>query len=694
MDGKMNNGGQSGPVLFSYDQTPLTGDTRSTYIRLIYPCLRTLEDSPDLPLSFELKSVSLNDNSVRYVALSYCWGSDSKSTAISLNGHQFNITPSLGEALDQLYKEQRNSLPIWIDQISIDQSCVEEKNAQVLLMSKIYRNAERVLVWLGPSADGSNELMDNLAIAAQKCKDSGMEGTFNRVTLDQWHKWTIGLESDTLPFRRPFRDLSKELLTLVDVRALTAWFLRPWFHRVWTVQEFCLAKESILICGDKSIPADDVNMIWIAWTNCPPDLRIPSHIRSTRPLVTEPTAENLQKGKEALAQATADQQRLNEVRRLVFLNPLQALTVIRKQRQKFEKSEGQGHSLFGLLKELKNDVSRTCTDKRDWIYGLTALTNDVEQLNIAPDYSPSCDVISVYCQFARKMLAGGNFEVLRYSRYPKSFKSNFPSWVPGWDSLPMPSFDYRDDKDKVPAQGELGYLYHAGGGSTISIFDMNKERSLGLGGWIVDEIEELGTPWLGRAIDAGNVACDLGTISYLTSVRHLCLLSATRNHPIYPSAQRRSEAIWRVPIADLVNVMIVGAGRYNARATPKCEEGFNFVWAYEQLAQQRALSSLDDISAVLSQMLSRESENGAQQYRMAMSNVKKMRPFMTRLGYVGLGPRFIKDGDKVVVFKGAATPFIVRPRDEGYSLLGEAYCDGIMDGEIVGQRQEETIVLV
>ena len=66
---------------------------------------------------------------------------------------------------------------------------------------------------------------------------------------------------------------------------------------------------------------------------------------------------------------------------------------------------------------------------------------------------------------------------------------------------------------------------------------------------------------------------------------------------------------------------------------------------------------------------------------------------MTKLGYVGLGPRFIKTGDKAVVFKGAATPFIVRPGDGGNCLLGEAYCDGVMDGEIIGQRREETIVL-
>jgi hypothetical protein len=49
----------------------------------------------------------------------------------------------------------------------------------------------------------------------------------------------------------------------------------------------------------------------------------------------------------------------------------------------------------------------------------------------------------------------------------------------------------------------------------------------------------------------------------------------------------------------------------------------------------------------------------------------------------------------VVVLQGAVIPFVVRPAEQGrYQLLGEAYSDGIMDGEIVGRQQEEMIVLV
>jgi hypothetical protein len=40
---------------------------------------------------------------------------------------------------------------LWIDGICINQVCVEERNTQVSMMADIYRNARRVLVWLGAS---------------------------------------------------------------------------------------------------------------------------------------------------------------------------------------------------------------------------------------------------------------------------------------------------------------------------------------------------------------------------------------------------------------------------------------------------------------------------------------------------------------------------------------------------------------
>jgi hypothetical protein len=78
--------------------------------------------------------------------------------------------------------------------------------------------------------------------------------------------------------------------------------------------------------------------------------------------------------------------------------------------------------------------------------------------------------------------------------------------------------------------------------------------------------------------------------------------------------------------------------------------------------------------------------------------------FMTESGYFGMGPRYTKPGDVVVVFDGDQTPFVLRQiksdehtvdpnmeentegrfsPDEQYELIGECYVHGFMDNEVV-----------
>ncbi|PMD36860.1 hypothetical protein L207DRAFT_385789, partial [Hyaloscypha variabilis F] len=60
--------------------------------------------------------------------------------------------------------------------------------------------------------------------------------------------------------------------------------------------------------------------------------------------------------------------------------------------------------------------------------------------------------------------------------------------------------------------------------------------------------------------------------------------------------------------------------------------------------------------------------------------------FSTAKGRIGLGPGFVKEGDMVCIFIDGNMPFILRPSistDENsyYTVLGEAYVDGVMEGE-------------
>ena len=70
------------------------------------------------------------------------------------------------------------------------------------------------------------------------------------------------------------------------------------------------------------------------------------------------------------------------------------------------------------------------------------------------------------------------------------------------------------------------------------------------------------------------------------------------------------------------------------------------------------------------------------------------RPFVTEKGYLGLGPMAVNEGDKVGIFAGLQVPFLLRPYGSMYQLVGEAYVDGVTDGEAFeGEAVAEQILL-
>lgn len=61
------------------------------------------------------------------------------------------------------------------------------------------------------------------------------------------------------------------------------------------------------------------------------------------------------------------------------------------------------------------------------------------------------------------------------------------------------------------------------------------------------------------------------------------------------------------------------------------------------------------------------------------------RRFVTRSGYLGLGPDLTRAGDQVVIFLGGSTPSMLRgsAHSEAYELLGDCYLHGCMHGDFL-----------
>lgn len=110
-------------------------------------------------------------------------------------------------------------------------------------MGDIYGTAEEVLIWLGPSDDDIKELMESITEIDSKA--------IRAQSLGRYKDWPS--------LCRSF--MTEELSTSLSRpdsrqrRALSELLQRPWFNRVWILQEVARAKMARIICGEDSCPA-------------------------------------------------------------------------------------------------------------------------------------------------------------------------------------------------------------------------------------------------------------------------------------------------------------------------------------------------------------------------------------------------------------------------------------------------------
>jgi hypothetical protein len=86
--------------------------------------------------------------------------------------------------------------------------------------------------------------------------------------------------------------------------------------------------------------------------------------------------------------------------------------------------------------------------------------------------------------------------------------------------------------------------------------------------------------------------------------------------------------------------------------------------------------------------------NGAN-YRIGMNILTDKKFYYTKRWYIGFGPTGMQDGDIVCLILGANSPFVLREtQKDQYILVGEADCDGIMDGEFLESNPQERVFVI
>ncbi|KAK4206358.1 heterokaryon incompatibility protein-domain-containing protein [Rhypophila decipiens] len=151
--------------------------------------------------------------SPKYTAVSYTWGDGEASEIIYLNNRQFRVRVNLWSCLHYVGQHAKSiGVRLWVDAICIDQNNTAERNSQVRRMDETYKQAAHVSVWLGLPIipDFVYAMVPDHMKPVRTYEDNGFT-------------WYDHLE-----------DLAN----------------RPYWSRIWVIQEFLLCESIVFFCGN------------------------------------------------------------------------------------------------------------------------------------------------------------------------------------------------------------------------------------------------------------------------------------------------------------------------------------------------------------------------------------------------------------------------------------------------------------
>ncbi|QYS99735.1 HET domain-containing protein [Trichoderma simmonsii] len=222
-------------VQTAYRYSPLLGHR---HIRLLRLLPDGNENAPLHSQLFDYPMLEMGDGQHMYEALSYVWGSGQRPHILHIDEKRLPITANLYEVLLRLRDKMIERI-LWIDAICIDQASIEERGEQIQYMAEIYSKANRVIVWLGEAADNSDQALKSIRMAADEEHQSSRNDT--------------------------------------DHQAILAILDRPWFRRIWVLQEVAAAQHIVMMCGSIRI---DGYAFCLGLPSLLQYKDIPSHIRS------------------------------------------------------------------------------------------------------------------------------------------------------------------------------------------------------------------------------------------------------------------------------------------------------------------------------------------------------------------------------------------------------------------------------
>lgn len=207
------------------------------------------EQADDLHVNLHVITLS---SRTPYIAISYVWGAPDDRTTIHCHGKAMRIPQNLTDVLKVL-RDTRSPRLLWADSICIDQeNNNREKTRQVALMGKIYEQASEVRVWLGSDPDGTAASAFSLVRQIARHEHPLLPRKHTDLQLLQEDEPISDLvhmmDQANLRDFENFEDHEAERW-----RHLAELYRRPWFTRLWVIQEVGLASQAWVMFGSEII---------------------------------------------------------------------------------------------------------------------------------------------------------------------------------------------------------------------------------------------------------------------------------------------------------------------------------------------------------------------------------------------------------------------------------------------------------
>ncbi|KAK5125806.1 hypothetical protein LTR85_012082 [Meristemomyces frigidus] len=614
--------------------------------------LRPWSEEESLQCSIEQFTL---DEAPRYEALSYVWGDPHGLTPLRCGERgELQIRANLREALTAL-RHPQESRRLWVDALCINQADDDERAQQVLMMRKIYASATGVVVWLGTrtqDVENALELASNLRRFSHLVDPvpSDHRASFWELSVPR----AIARAEESGEVRRSLFAIS-ELADLFD---------RPWFVRIWCVQEVVASNNAMAMCGNLEVPFADVIAA------APFVLKFRSRWFTGKPLEFWNTIALQKYGNTPFSSIEGSVGTLEKI--LVSTRDFEATD----PRDKIFAVMGivdEGRSAVGAL-----FPAGTVTEAQ----GVTALRNIFGRVvgALAPlgrRYTPKLlkvdyrkDVMEVYRDASRFMLRKPPrlSDVLCQVQHvrPPGGDSAWPSWVPDW-SKPR----------NTSVFGGMGIfcadaewiIQHDNG------FSPQMPNRLFLDGFVDDRIVrvtdvfivdvsedlELEAAW-SQLFDwpmIGGVSLRHNEGESLALAFFMTLLVGELGQILY-DGQVKPEVAQNMSTPELRAILLQDAPRLQQDAA-----------AFQLL---RCHGSASQYPVEMSSLRRAAEEGVAEHYEQAAkANSFGRRLYLTEAGTLGLGPRVTQPGDEVVVLFGGRMPFVLRPHNGHYLFIGDSY---------------------